>query len=166
VNPAIEIVREESARLGVDLGAAELQHFDKYLALLNKWSASVNVVGTRDLTDVARYHVADSVALVPHLTGRRRIVDVGSGAGLPGAVLAICLPGASVTSLEPIHKKHAFLSAVKRELKLDNFTALAERDEQHRARPDFHPFEAAVSRATGRYRSGWSAVPFWSNRVG
>src|SRR5687768_3815026 len=153
----LAILRQEATRLGVELNDRALAHFDKYLRLLNKWSASVNLVGTRDPGDIARFHLADSLALVPHLTGRKRIVDVGSGAGLPGAALAICLPDAEVTSLEPIHKKHAFLAAVRRELGLTGFTPLAERDEQHRAATGFQPYDLAVSRAT------W-AIPEWLER--
>lgn len=153
----LAILAADAAGLGVELSAEALQRFDKYLSLLNKWSASVNVVGTRDLPSVARFHLADSLALLPHLGPARRLVDVGSGGGLPGAALAIARPDLEVTALEPVHKKHAFMAAVRRELGLTGFTPLAERDEQHRARADFAAYDAAVSRAT------W-ALPEWLAR--
>lgn len=152
-----EILRADAAALGVALTDETADHFDKYLALLNRWSASVNLVGTRDPEEIARFHLADSLALLPHLGGARRAIDVGSGAGLPGAALAIARPDLEVTALEPVHKKHAFLAAVRRELGLGNFTPLAERDEQHRAGAAFGPYDLAVSRAT------W-AVPEWLER--
>lgn len=142
------ILAADAAALGVELSAEALAHFDKFLALLNKWSASVNLVGTRDPDAIARFHLADSLALVPHLGDARRVIDVGSGAGLPGAALAIARPDLEVTALEPVHKKHAFLAAVRRELGLSRFHPLAERDEQYLARSDFQPHDAAVSRAT------------------
>jgi 16S rRNA (guanine527-N7)-methyltransferase len=139
----------EAARdLGVSLEATALDRFDKYLALLNRWAASVNLVGTRDPDELALLHVADSLAPLRHLGDAGRVIDVGSGAGLPGAILASARPTMAVTSLEPIHKKHAFLSAVKRELRLESFRPLAERDDQHRMRDDFVPYDAAISRAT------------------
>lgn len=145
---AADIVMTEATRLGVALPVGARDHFSKYLALLNKWSAAVNLVATGDQEELARMHVADSLALVPHLVGAARIVDVGAGGGLPGVVLAIALPDRRVTSIEPIRKKHAFLSTVRRELGLEGFTPLAERDDAHRGRPDFVPYDAAVSRAT------------------
>lgn len=153
----LEILRSDAAALGVDLSDEAAAHFDKYLALLNRWSASVNLVGTRDPDEIARFHLADSLAILPHLGGARRVVDVGSGAGLPGAALAIARPDLEVTSLEPVHKKHAFLAAVRRELGLTGFTPLAERDEQHRGAAGFQPYDLAVSRAT------W-AIPEWLER--
>lgn len=153
----IAVLRAEAAALGVELSDEAAAHFDKYLALLNRWSASVNLVGTRDPDEIARFHLADSLALVPHLGAARRVIDVGSGAGLPGAALAIARPDLEITALEPVHKKHAFLAAVRRELGLAGFTPLAERDEQIRATPGFRPYDLAVSRAT------W-AVPEWLSR--
>lgn len=153
----IEMLVADAAAFGVELSEGAVAHFDKYLALLNKWSASVNLVGTRDPDAIARFHLADSLALVPHLGGAHRVVDVGSGGGLPGAVLAIARPDLEVTALEPVHKKHAFLAALKRELGLTGFTPLALRDEQYRAAPGFLAHDAAVSRAT------W-ALPEWLER--
>jgi 16S rRNA (guanine527-N7)-methyltransferase len=124
------------------------QQLVKFLTLLNKWTAVTNLVATsttpRELVDL---HLLDSLALVPHLGDAARVIDVGSGGGLPGVVLAMAEPGRAFTALEPIHKKHAFLAAARRELALTNFTPLAERDDQHRTRADFQPYDLAVSRA-------------------
>ena len=143
-----EPVLAQAARLGVLLPATAADHFDKYLALLNKWSVAVNLVATGDIDELARHHVADCLALVPHLGDAARVIDVGAGGGLPGVVLAIALPDRRITSIEPIRKKHAFLSTVRRELGLTGYDPLPERDDAHRARPDFVPYDAAVSRAT------------------
>ncbi|HTE49959.1 MAG TPA: 16S rRNA (guanine(527)-N(7))-methyltransferase RsmG [Kofleriaceae bacterium] len=120
----------------------------KFLTLLHKWTAITNLVATSTTPrDLVELHLADSLALLPHLGDAERLIDVGSGGGLPGLVLAIAAPDRAVTAIEPIHKKHAFLAAARRELGLANFTSLPERDDQHRARPDFRPFDLAVSRA-------------------
>jgi 16S rRNA (guanine527-N7)-methyltransferase len=119
-----------------------------YLTLLSKWASAINLVASATTPDdLVAHHVPDCLALRDHLGDANRLVDVGSGGGLPGAVLAIACPHLSVTALEPVHKKHAFLAAVRRDLPLDNFTPLAERDDQHRARSDFRPYDIAVSRA-------------------
>jgi 16S rRNA (guanine527-N7)-methyltransferase len=157
MNRPLEILRTDAASLGVALSDEAAAHFDKYLALLNRWSASVNLVGTRDPDEIARFHLADSLAILPHLGGARRVIDVGSGAGLPGAAIAMARPDLEITSLEPVHKKHAFMAAIRRELGLTGFTPLAERDEQHRSAPGFQPYDLAVSRAT------W-AIPEWLER--
>ena len=128
-----------------DTGATGLS---KYLVILSKWTQRTNLVATSTSPrDLVAHHVADCLALLPHLGDAHRVVDVGSGGGLPGAVLALVRPSLLVTALEPVHKKHAFLAHLRRDLSLDNFTPLPERDEQHRARPDFEPYDLAVSRA-------------------
>jgi 16S rRNA (guanine527-N7)-methyltransferase len=130
------------------VGPARASLLVKYLTLLHKWTSVTNLVATSTSPrDLVRYHLADSLALVLYLGEGPRLVDVGSGGGLPGVVLAIARPNLSVTALEPVHKKQAFLATVRRELPLDNFVALAERDDSHRRRPDFHPYDVAVSRA-------------------
>lgn len=154
----VDIVASEAARLDVDLSGDALRHFDKYLDLLNKWSATTNIVGTGDREELARMHIADCLALVPHLGDAARVVDVGSGAGLPGAVLAIARPALEVTTLEPIHKKNAFVSTVRRELGLANLHPLPERDVVHRERSDFRPYDLATSRAV------WS-IDEWLERA-
>ncbi len=122
-----------------------------YLQLLNKWSRRISLVATEEPTALIEQHVADCLALLPHLPATTcTLIDVGSGAGLPGLLLAIARPRIEVVSVEPIGKKHSFQRAVVRELKLANCTILRERIEQHAA----HKYDVAVSRAT------WS-LPRW-----
>jgi 16S rRNA (guanine527-N7)-methyltransferase len=93
--------------------------------------------------------VLDSLALVQHIPAdARTLIDVGSGAGLPGAIIALFRPDLVITALEPIRKKHAFLSSLRRELDLANFTPIPARVEQHRDADSFEPVDIAVSRAT------------------
>ncbi len=131
---------------GVEASGAA--YLEKYLILLNRWTRRTNLVAASTTPrDLVVHHVGDCLALLPHLGDAHRVIDVGSGGGLPGAVLALVRPSLQVTALEPVHKKHAFLAQLRRDLSLENFTPLAERDEQHRARPDFSPYDLAVSRA-------------------
>jgi 16S rRNA (guanine527-N7)-methyltransferase len=108
-----------------------------------KWNASINLSAARTRDEVLA-HVVDSLHVVPFLRGREHVLDVGSGGGFPVVMAAICLPDSSFVSLEPTHKKHAFLRTVARELVLPNLEARAERIEDHQVRD----YDAACSRAT------------------
>jgi 16S rRNA (guanine527-N7)-methyltransferase len=137
-----------AAVLGRGLDERELRALAAYLELLARWNSKINLSGSREPGALAG-HVLDCLALVPHLpAGAGRLVDVGSGAGLPGAVLAVVCPALEVTALEPVHKKHAFLATVRRELGLANLHPLAQRVEAHRGAAGFAPYDVAVSRAT------------------
>ena len=100
-----------------------------YLALLQRWNATYNLTAVREPADMLRLHLADCLAAVPPLRrhlgsgSARRLLDVGSGGGLPGVVLAILEPGWSVTCVDTVGKKAAFLQQVGVELGLRNLVA-------------------------------------------
>lgn len=114
-----------------------------FVALFEKWNRSINLSAASTRDEIVE-HLVDSLHVVPHLRGRTRVLDVGSGGGFPVVIAAICLPGSTFTSLEPVHKKHAFLRTAARELGLANLDALARRLEDH----DVSDCDAAMSRAT------------------
>lgn len=143
------LVDEKARDLGLELPSAHRDQLFNYLNLLNKWRSSINLVGSLTSEDLVRLHLVDSLAPVARIpAAARRLVDVGSGAGFPAVAIAILNPALSVTALEPNRKKHAFLSTVRRELDLANFHPRAEKFEEHRTRPDFEPYDVAISRAT------------------
>lgn len=143
------------------LSAAELtvaqDKLDRFMKLIDKWNRSIKLVSYDHPGELRERHLVDCFSVVGELTSGWRVVDVGSGGGFPSVVIAILRPAVDVAALEPIHKKHAFLSTVKRELELPNLEPFAERDRDHLARPGFAPYDAAVSRAT-------FAVPEWLDR--
>ena len=122
-----------------------------FASLFHKWNQHINLSASRDEAEIES-HIADCLHLVPFLRDAiaswrlqpAPVLDVGAGGGLPAVVVAMCLPDAHVTALEPVHKKHAFLRTAARELGLDNLTPLAERLEAHARRN----YAAATSRAT------------------
>jgi 16S rRNA (guanine527-N7)-methyltransferase len=116
---------------------------ERYIDLFVNWNQRINLSAARTRSAVAS-HVEDSLHVVPYLRFAGRIIDVGAGGGLPGVLVAICLPGAQVVSLEPVNKKHAFLRTAARELGLGNYEPRCERVEDHAQRD----YDAAVSRAT------------------
>ena len=94
--------------------------FEQYAALLREWSGRMNLVAPSTLNDIENRHFADSAQLADVLPRDVNVVDLGSGAGFPGVVLAIL--GWNVVCIESIGKKVAFLSAVKDALDLENLT--------------------------------------------
>lgn len=93
-----------------------------YVALLGKWNAVYNLTAIRDPQQMLIQHILDSLSIVPHLRGRGpiRVLDVGSGGGLPGIVLAIVFPEWQVTLNDIVQKKSAFQMQARAELKLTN----------------------------------------------
>ncbi len=112
-------------------------------ALFLKWNKAINLSSARSTPDVDE-HITDCLQLVEHLGDVARVLDVGSGGGLPVVVAAIARPEVQFTAIEPVHKKHAFLRTAARELGLDNLEAFAIRIEDHAIRD----YDAACSRAT------------------
>jgi 16S rRNA (guanine527-N7)-methyltransferase len=114
-----------------------------FMLLFQRWNKSINLSAARS-EDEVRSHILDSLHVIPLLSGRQQVLDVGSGGGFPVVIAAICLPNAQFVSLEPVHKKQAFLRTAARELGLSNLDARAERIEDHEPRD----YDAAMSRAT------------------
>ena len=96
------------------------ENFQKYAAMLREWSTRMNLVAPSTLADIENRHFADSAQLADILPQDAEIIDLGSGAGFPGVVLAIL--GWRVTCIESIGKKVSFLNAVRTELGLTNLT--------------------------------------------
>jgi 16S rRNA (guanine527-N7)-methyltransferase len=114
-----------------------------FVSLFEKWNRSINLSAATSRSEIEA-HVQDSLHVVPYLPARGRVLDVGSGGGFPVVVAAICLPETKLVSLEPIHKKHAFLRTAGRELAIGNLSPVAERLDDHADRD----YDAAMSRAT------------------
>lgn len=103
------------------------EKFIKYEKLLKQWSEKMNLVAPSTLSDIQSRHIRDSAQLAKYLPKDVNIIDLGSGAGFPGVVLAIM--GWNVTCTESIGKKARFLSSLKEELDLPNLTIINDRIE-------------------------------------
>lgn len=139
---------EGIALLGLALPAGVEEKFAAYIALLAKWNKTYNLTSIRDPQEMVTHHLLDSLAVLPVMTksvpaGRRfTLADVGSGAGLPGLILAIACPEWSVTSIDAAGKKVAFQRQVKIELGLTNVLIECRRVEQVHG-----SFDAVITRA-------------------
>jgi 16S rRNA (guanine527-N7)-methyltransferase len=134
---------EGVAQLNLDLPPPAHERLLDYLALLQKWNRIYNLTAVREASRMVSHHLLDCLAIVPHVKANT-VLDVGSGAGLPGIPLALAAPRMQVTLLESSHKKAAFLQQAKSELKLDNLAVTCERVETWRPRREF---EMVISRA-------------------
>jgi 16S rRNA (guanine527-N7)-methyltransferase len=121
-------LRQGAEALGLSLSDAQAQALEAYLALLLKWNQVYNLTAVRKPEDMLTHHLLDSLAVLPalkrHLAGRvSRVLDVGSGGGLPGVVLAIMEPAWEVTCVDTVGKKASFVRQVAAELKLPRLQA-------------------------------------------
>ena len=128
------------AELGLDLSEAQIRQLLDYLALIQKWNKVYNLTAVRDPAEMLTYHLLDSLAVIRplrlQLQGRApvdglgfRLLDVGSGAGLPGVVIAICCPEVAVTCVDTVAKKATFIQQAAIALKLPNLKGLHARVE-------------------------------------
>ena len=123
----------EQAR-GLSWADEQVQRLLGYMGLIQKWNKVYNLTAVRDPADMLTYHLLDSLtAIAPlsrHTQGRPvRLLDVGSGGGLPGVVLAICMPELNVSCVDTVAKKAAFVQQVAVSLKLPNLRGLHARVE-------------------------------------
>lgn len=120
--------------LGLDLTAEQEQRLLGYLDLLGKWNKVYNLTAIRDAEGMLTHHLLDSLAAVGplrrHTQGRAvRLLDVGSGGGLPGAVIAICCPEVAVDCVDTVGKKAAFIQQAAVTLRLPNLRGVHARVE-------------------------------------
>jgi len=133
-------------QLALKIPAPACEKLLSYVELLAKWNRTYNLTAIREPSRMVTHHLLDSLAVVPHLPMREsdRLVDAGSGAGLPGVPLAIVRPGWQVTLNEASEKKAAFLRQAAIELKLENVAVHCARVETWRPESTF---AVVISRA-------------------
>ncbi|MCE2678998.1 MAG: 16S rRNA (guanine(527)-N(7))-methyltransferase RsmG [Burkholderiales bacterium] len=135
--------------LGVALSAENCNRLLNYLDLLLKWNRVYNLTSIRNIPDMVSLHLLDSMSVLPALDvlskdAPVRLLDIGAGAGLPGLVLASLRPDWSVTLIDAVQKKAAFMTQAIGELGLKNCRAVHGRVEQH---TNTQKYNLIVSRA-------------------
>ena len=136
---AATAISQAASQMGVELTPTQLDQLQRYLALVQKWNKVYNLTALRDPADMLTHHLFDSLSAIAPLQrqlaqmgiplAQARLLDVGSGAGLPGVVMAICCPGLSVACVDTVGKKAAFVQQVALELRLPNLRGVHARVE-------------------------------------
>ena len=137
-------IAEGAAAMGIVLAPETSERCARYLRLIEKWNRVHNLTAVRETEQMVVLHLLDSLSVLPHVSGARTLLDVGTGAGLPGIPIALAAPEVEVTLLDSSHKKTSFLAQAKAELALSNVVVECQRVEQ------WHPgrmFDVVVSRA-------------------
>ena len=127
-----EALRAGLEQLRLELTEEQIAQLLTYQALIAKWTKVYNLTAVRDPAEMMTHHLLDSLAVIAPLQRRitqGSLLDVGSGAGLPGVVIAICCPAIDVTCVDTVAKKATFIKQVALELKLPNLAGLHARVE-------------------------------------
>ena len=132
-----------ASRMGIELSDQQQDALLHYMAMLLKWNRVYNLVSRKETNNIVEVHLLDSLSVLPYIRGFR-VIDVGSGAGLPGIPLAIMRPDCEFTLLDSNGKKGRFRTQAVIELGLKNVTVVNERAEQFDAGQDF---DVVISRA-------------------
>lgn len=145
--------------LGVNLDEAQRQRCAAYMGMLSHWNGTYNLTALRDAPEMFTHHLSDCLAVLPHLAkylaernqvgGEQavRLLDVGSGGGLPGVLLAIARPDLQVCCVDTVGKKAAFVRQVAAELRLPNLRAEHARVEDLRSQHEIITSRAFASLA-------------------
>ena len=138
-----DLLIEGLQRMDLKLSDQVIDQLMTYLNLVEKWNRVYNLTAIRERDEMIKLHLLDSLSILNHVHVKN-ILDVGSGAGFPGIVLAITKPELKVTVMDSVNKKTIFMQQVKSELALTNLDVVNSRVE------DYQPitlFEAVTSRA-------------------
>ncbi|TAK62572.1 16S rRNA (guanine(527)-N(7))-methyltransferase RsmG [Methylobacter sp.] len=131
------------ASLNLNVTDENIDQLLNFIKLIEKWNKAYNLTAIRNREEMARLHILDSLSIIPHIESKR-VIDIGTGAGLPGIPLAICLPEIDFTLLDSNAKKTRFVQQAVLELKLKNVEVIHSRVE------NYHPeqaYDAVLTRA-------------------
>ena len=142
-DPLRTAISQGCSALTPELDDAAVEKFVVFIRLLEKWNRVTNLTAVRDPLQMVTRHILDSLAVVPFLT-RGSLLDVGSGAGLPGVPIAIARPGLDVTLLDANAKKSRFVRQAAAELGLDNVQVVQARMQEYQPG---RSFDMVISRA-------------------
>lgn len=141
------LLRDAALDRGMELSGEQLELFRIYIDELMDWNRHINLTGLRHRERVVVELVLDSLMPVPYLPQRGTLLDVGSGAGIPGVPIKICRQGLEANLLEPYAKKVSFLKHVIRLMQLDGMAVIRSRMEKDNTRLDPNGYDVITARA-------------------
>ncbi len=138
-----DLLIEGSTKLGIELSVEKIEKLLHYLELIIKWNKVHNLTAIDDPSEGVKKHLLDSLSILSFIK-KGKILDVGSGAGLPGIVIALMRDDVAVTSIDSVGKKCRFMEHARLDLNLTNFNVVNDRVEIYKANECFNQI---VSRA-------------------
>ncbi len=129
----------------ININSIQIAALEIYVAELLKWNSSINLTAITDISEIYEKHILDSLLVLPYLDDIESLLDIGSGAGLPGIIISIMRPELNLSSVESIGKKINFQKNIKRKLNLQNFQVLQDRVEN--LQKFGKKYDATISRA-------------------
>lgn len=164
-----KLLTRGGAKLGLALTEAQIEHFIAYLNELKRWNRKANLVGFRTDEAVVRHGILESLTLLKafEVKPNLRLIDVGTGAGLPGIPLKIAAPDLAVTLVEAMRKKVSFLRQVCRLLQLPGISVIQARAESlHRDPAHREAYDLVTARAVTRLQETVALCTPFMNREG
>lgn len=143
-----DYLKAGAAEYGAELDECMVRRFFEYKGIMLEWNRKMNLTAITEDRDIILKHFTDSLSILPYVKDKKRLADVGTGAGFPGIPLKIVLPGLETVLMDSLEKRVKFLEAVIGELRLEGVTAVhiraedAGRTEKYR-----EAFDAAAARA-------------------
>ena len=139
---------KELENSGFNLSQEKLEKLYLYKELLIEWNEKINLTAITDDEEIIIKHILDSIYLLPHILDNSKVIDVGTGAGLPGIILAICNENIQVTLLDALQKRITFLNDVIEKSQLTNTIAIHSRAEEAGQNNEYREqYDVVVSRA-------------------
>ena len=139
-----DILRNGIIELGLSPDDTKINKLLSYIELLEKWNKTYSLTSVTDLEQIIIYHLLDGLTTISYINEFNSIIDIGSGMGVPGVIIAIWCPDKKISLLDSNHKKTAFLKQVVIELGLLNVDVICSRVEDYNP---IVPYDLAISRA-------------------
>jgi 16S rRNA (guanine527-N7)-methyltransferase len=146
----IDVFLKGAEEFGIALSPKDIERFSKYKELLKEWNQKINITAITDDDEIDVKHFLDSISIMKDgiISGKERIIDVGTGGGFPGIPIKIMKPDTEVVLLDGLNKRLKFLNEVIDSLALENISTVHGRAEEFGRKKDYREtFDIAVSRA-------------------
>lgn len=147
-NDFISILKKEAKNRNIELTDKALERFELYKNLMLEWNEKMNLTAITDEYQIIMKHFIDCLEITKYMNGNEKVIDVGTGAGFPGIVIAIYFENINITLLDSLNKRLIFLEEVVKKLNLKNVNIVHARAEEFAHKDEYrNKYELVVSRA-------------------
>ncbi len=147
-NDFISILKKEAKNRNIELTDKALERFELYKNLILEWNEKMNLTAITDEYQIIMKHFIDCLEITKYMNGNEKVIDVGTGAGFPGIVIAIYFQNINITLLDSLNKRLIFLEEVVKKLNLKNVNIVHARAEEFAHKDEYrNKYDLVVSRA-------------------